>query len=553
MSKGRDGKAGRLGDDTRARINDLKGGWKLPSAASDETPAPVADVDPMEELPTVEVSDEQRVKRAEAAARAEIAQARAKSKAAKVAPADVAEAGKRATPPKAPLPKLPTPKPKRATVPPPPPVRATAKNSQPPPLPPGAASGPVKAITRAESASQPPPAPRPASAKPGLPMPAVVSPEGSDDDAPTQIASRDEPLAPVPAPAQGVGGNATGTVRLPDSLPRESGFFGDIGYFMRVLAKRRSAKTEMQAIGVRIASEKEARQTKLLDYARQAVGDDSFDQTLVGRARASLLSIEEKRSLHAGRIASANEKSAALERQRSDVKAQRDKEIADLELEIEAVAKSLEPLVNRASDARKRTTQLRLQLSALDEQILKKEASLVAVQGQADKASVHAEVASLRAERAAVASDEPAIAAEVDDLEPKIASLTSSKTELGEKIAELVAEEELDIVRAAEKAEAVKASRVVEERAVSDQAAKQEKQLLELGEGLHNDPPDSRDPKAVAIMRHDVEIGTLERRSLELTELLGSVERAPMIRGGLYLGVIATVPLAAAAYLLMFS
>lgn len=326
---------------------------------------------------------------------------------------------------------------------------------------------------------------------------------------------------------------------------------GDIAYFFRVLAKRRSAKAEMEQIEARITNEKEARNTKLLNYARHAIGDDSYDQTLVGRARAALLNIEEKRSLHAGRIASANEKVTALERQREEVKAQRDEEVAKLEMEIRAVAASLDPLVARAALARKKTTRLRQQLHSLDEEIQKKEASLVAVSGAADKASVHAEMASIRAERDAVAQDEPAIAAEIDDLEPKIASLTSSRGELATQIEALAEEERLDVIRLAEKAEAVKASRVVEERAVSDQSAKRQKELLELGEGLHHDPPDTQDPKAAAIVRHDLEIGTLERRSLELSELLDSVEKGPMTRGGLYAGLLVLIPVALAVYFLL--
>ena len=465
MSKDPEGKAGRLGDETRARINDLKGGWKLPDAAADEKPSTVR----------------------------------------------------------------PEPRAKQPSVPPPPP-RAP----------------------RVKGASVPPPSPmaKPASAKrPTLPPAPIVSTIGAEDDAPTRLSSIDEPLGMAPMPASGPSGKATGTVRLPDSIPRETGFWGDISYVFRVLAKRRSARLEMEDTERRIASEKEARNTKLLEYGRHAVGDDAYDQTLVGRARAVLLQIEEKRSLHAGRIASANEKVAALERQRSEVKAKRAADIAKLELEIKAVTTSLEPLMARASAARRRTAKLRQQLQSINEQIRNKEASLVAVEGAADKASVHAEMASLQAERETVAADEPAIAAEIDELEPKIASLASSKGELAAKIEELRAEEELDVVRAAEKADAVKASRVVEERAVRDQAARQEKHLLELGEGLHHNPPSASDPMASAIMRHDLEIGTLERRNLELSELIGSVERGPMVRGGIYVALMVLLPVALGVYL----
>ena len=548
MSKGRDGKTGRLGDDTRARINDLKGGWKLPGAPAEEEEA--TKVASSSSEPTVRVETP-------SVPKVEVAKDPASSLA---APASSPAAP--ASSPKS-LPNLPKARPTQA---PSPSSGRSRKNSQPPPFvpKPGGAAAPVPVartksasvpppapmpIARAKSASVPPPAPGARKSKPTLPPPPIVSTVGADDDEPTRLTGMEETPSIAAMAASGPIGNATGTVRLPDSLPREPGVLGDIAYLVRVFAKRRSASKEMLEISKRIASEKEARNTKLLEYARHAVGDDSFDQTLVGRARASLLSIEEKRSLHAGRIASANEKVAALERQRTEIKAKRDEDIQALEMEIKAVAASLEPLVARASAARKKTTRLRIQLRGLDDEIKKKEASLVSVHGAADKASVHAEMASLRAERDAVASDEPAIASEIDGLEPKIASLTSSRGELADKIDALRKDEELDIVRAAEKADAVKASRVVEERAVSDQSVKQEKQLLELGEGLHHNPPDTRDPKAAAIVRHDLEIGTLERRSLELSELLDSVERGPMIRGALYLGAMVAIPLAVAGYL----
>jgi hypothetical protein len=368
-----------------------------------------------------------------------------------------------------------------------------------------------------------------------LPAPAVVSAEGVDDDSPTNITSHDAPDGMNFPPVISAGGGASGTVRLPDSIPRRSGVLGDIAYLFRVMAKNRSSKVEMAQLAEKITNLKEARNLLLLEVARQAIGDDRNDQTLVGRARSSLLEIEEKRSLHAGRVAAADEKMAALSRHRSDKLNHRVTEGESLSKEVDAINESLQPLQTRASNARKRAGELRKHLGAIDEKIRKEEASLVSVEGPADKAAVHASIASLRAERDTVAADEPLIAAEIDDLDPKISSLISTRSGLADKIIALDEVRELDELRVKEKEAAVEASRTVETRAVNDQASKRQDALLELGESLHNKPAGTATPRAGAIEKQDLEIGTLERRRLELRELRSSVEAFPMVMGGMWL------------------
>ncbi len=368
-----------------------------------------------------------------------------------------------------------------------------------------------------------------------MPAPAVVSTIGADDEEETRLDSLDAPNAAPARPAISANGYATGSVRLPDSLPRSRGVLGDIAYLFRVIARRRAARVELAKNEQRIANEKEARNHKLLEMARHAIGDERIDLKLVDEARAELLAIEEKRSLHAGRVAAADEKVAVLERHRSEEQIRGRAERERLRLEIEAIETSLQPLVKRTTEARKQTARLHRQLRSLDDKMRLRQASLVSVDGPANAAAVQAEVASLQAERDAVAADEPAMAAEVDDLEPKIASLKSTRSELRRKLEIVDREESLDEVRVAEKVAAVKASRIVEDRAVSDQSLRRQDKLLELGEALHNSPPDALNPRLKAVVKHDLEIGTLERRGLELGELMATIETAPMIRGALYL------------------
>ncbi len=335
-------------------------------------------------------------------------------------------------------------------------------------------------------------------------------------------------------------------------MPRRAGVLGDISYFVRVLAKKRSVAGELKRIEERLAEQREARTTKLLDYARHAVGDESYDQTLVGRARVSLLDIEEKRSVQAGRIASADAKVAALEHQRGASKKQSDDDVAALELEMAALSGRLQSLVKKAGDSRKKTTELHKQLRQLDADLRKKKGSVDGIEDASEKAGMHAAIASLQAEREVLAEDEPHLAAEIGELEPKIAAINAATEELRTRISGLGKEEETDAIRSAEKEAAVKASRVVAERAVSDQSSKQNKALLQLGESLHENPPDTLDPKATVIAGLDVEVERLERRKVELCGLMESVEKGPLVRGGLYLALlVALVGAAVAAYLLL--
>ncbi len=433
MSKGQDGKSERVGDDTLARIDDLKGGWKLPQDAPTTSRPPTA----------------------------------------------------------------------------PPPVPKTARDETTRPL---------------------PPPPTPSQPLPPQPKDRAVQ----------------EEKAPKPK------SNITAQLQVPDTLPRRAGALGDVAYFIRVMAKKRSVAVELGRIEERLLDRREVRTSKLLDYARHAVGDEAYDQTLVGRARVSLLGIEEKRSVQAGRIASADAKVAALEHQRGASKKQSDDDVAALRLEMASLSGRLQPLIKKAAVARKKTTELHKQLRQLDADLRKKKGSVGGTTDAGEKAGMHAAIASMQAEREVLAEDEPVLATEIGELEPKIAALNAATEELRTRISGLGEEEETDAIRSAEKEAAVKASRVVAERAVSDQSTKQEKELLQLGESLHAHPPDTLDPKATVIAGLDVEVERLERRKVELHGLMQSVEKGPLLRGGLYLALLVLlVGGAVAAYLLL--
>jgi chromosome segregation ATPase len=378
----------------------------------------------------------------------------------------------------------------------------------------------------------------------------VIASEEVGDDDETILMSNDAPVA-VARPTTTADGKATGSVRLPDSIPHHGGMAGDIGYLFRVIGRKRADRRELAAIELRMATEKEQRNQKLIELARQAVGDERVDQTVVGRARQRLLDIEEKRSQHAGKIAAAEEKIDILERRRKEESEDIHNQLEHLQQEIKAIDTSLEPLQKRHQRARKEAAKLRRQLEAIDAQMRKLESSVVAVDGPADKAAVQAEIASLKAEREALASEEPEIAAEIDELEPKIASLESSKSELEAKTCELRKDDEAGAVRMQEKIAAIEASKAVEDRAVKEQSSRRQNALLDLGEAIHHDRPDGDDPRIKEVEKHDLVIGTMERRTLELGELMGTVDNSAMVRGALYCVLIAAGLSAIALFVLL--
>ena len=144
----------------------------------------------------------------------------------------------------------------------------------------------------------------------------------------------------------------------------------------------------------------------------------------------------------------------------------------------------------------------------------------------------------MRAEREEVAREEPTIASELDDLEPAIASLTSARADAAAKVAKLEADEEAAIVRTAEKLTAARARKAVEERARLELERDQEEALRALGERLNVERPRDLLLRLKPIEEHEVAIATLERRRVELGELVAGVDRWAFARGLLYIALL---------------
>ncbi len=85
----------------------------------------------------------------------------------------------------------------------------------------------------------------------------------------------------------------------------------------------------------------------------------------------------------------------------------------------------------------------------------------------------------------------------------------------------------------------MRAGKVVDERAEAELLVAQEEALAALGEQLAEERPEELTLPLRSIEAHEVAIATLDRRHLELSELVRSVDRWAVARGVLWLLTLA--------------
>ncbi len=323
-----------------------------------------------------------------------------------------------------------------------------------------------------------------------------------------------------------------GTLRRSAALRRKRGLYGDVRYVFTALFGVRRSRRELGELEQRQELRATSRRRHLITAGRAAATMESFDHPALGRARDTLSLIEEERSKHQGAVAASD---AELDRVRRDretnVKAHAEATLkADAELA--ELAKKLEPLEKEALAARKKAAELRDEVQRIDKKIGDTEALLVSVKGEKlDKAGVHADIATFKANKQAVLRDEPKIAAELDQLNPRLAALDATRSELQKKKLELDKADQDDQRRTLELLEAIGAKRKVVERASADAEAARDNALFELGERLYVDRPKQLTPELSPIDRIDLEIGEDERRAMEVREILSNIDKAKFARG----------------------
>lgn len=333
-------------------------------------------------------------------------------------------------------------------------------------------------------------------------------------------------------------------LRLPPSLPRRRGALGDLLYIYTAAVGLGRARRELVAADRKLAAEKQARLRRLADLARLALADMSIDEEVVAAGREEIMDLEDRRSRSAGAAAGADAAIAALERERADEAARHAQEREAARRRAVETQDSIEPLQRRLQGARRRAARLQEAMDGLDRRTARLEARLGKLSAE-DRAAAEANLASLRAEREATWAEVPEVAAEIDQLEPAIAGLIAASADHREAALSLEQRERDGVARTQEKVAAVIARRVVDERAEAELAHAQEETLRALGERLAVDRPAQLAGRLRGIDEHEVAIATLERRQLELSELVRSVDRWAVVRGVAWVMLLAAGIMAA--------
>jgi len=357
---------------------------------------------------------------------------------------------------------------------------------------------------------------------------------------------------PTSVGALSFGGAQTGTLRDGAKFRRMRGLGGDLRYVATVLFGVRRSRRELAELEAQQATRQQARRRHLITLGRAAASIDEFDHPALGPARDLLSTAEDERSQHAGSVAAADSELTRVRREREAKARQLIEDLSAVDADLADITKKLEPLEKETSSIGRRASELRESLRRIQSQITATEASQHSVKGGKDLAGIHAEIATLKADRMAVQRDEPKIAGELDALNPRIAALEARRNEAHKRRADLEQAEQDDQRRTEELIAAIGAKRKVVDRAAGDAEAVRDRILFELGERIYVDRADDLAAQLAPIDVIDVELGTGDRRSMELREIISSVDRAKLWRG-ISLATVILLGVAGVATLIVYT
>ncbi len=358
------------------------------------------------------------------------------------------------------------------------------------------------------------------------------------DEDPTVAASSAGYPAHDPAQVALRRGRATRVPR-PGVIPRRGGVTGDLRYVLSALAGVVKARKGLAHARREVARERAARDGELMALARRVVAAWDMDVPVITGARDELSRIEERRAERAGRVAAAEESLAAIERQRvAELDALRGRRFR-LDAKIASVRERLGTLSRRGATALRRAGQLEASRRSLDRSAAFEERKLMWVRRPNLAARVEAKLRDRRAQLEAIHREQHEIATELDSVEPAIASLQSKRADLAEKY-EVVERDEQELeLRTAERIEAVRATRRVDERAVASADRERDKKLRDLAERLTVERPAELSTELSRLDERELAIAKHERRVFEYSELMTGLDRRALARGALVLLALA--------------
>ncbi|HWO18666.1 MAG TPA: hypothetical protein VNO30_07810 [Kofleriaceae bacterium] len=332
-------------------------------------------------------------------------------------------------------------------------------------------------------------------------------------------------------------------LRTVAQLHRTRGVGGDLRYVLTVIFGLRRARREIGALEAQEATLQQSRRRHLTTLGRTAVSSEGFDHPALSRARAQLADIEDDRARNLAAVAAADDELQRVNKDREATARQHATQIEEIDAEIAELQKQLQPLEKELAGVTRRAAALRDSVRRLDEKIALTEARLAGADLQeAERGAIQAEIASLKADRKALQKDEPELASALDSLQPQIAKLEAARADARRRRTDVEQADRDDLRWTQDLLAAVGAKRKVLDRTASDAETRRDKIALELGDRIYVTRPERMGPELAPLDAIDVELGTVNRRTMELREILQSVDRWKLVRSiGLWLLLFAVI------------
>ncbi|MGE0870975.1 MAG: hypothetical protein AB7P03_20590 [Kofleriaceae bacterium] len=316
------------------------------------------------------------------------------------------------------------------------------------------------------------------------------------------------------------------------ALRRKRGWFGDLRYVFTALFGVRRSRRELGELEHKRLVHHQSRRRHLITLGRTAVTTEGLDHDVLRDARSTLGTIEDERANHTEQVAAAEQELTRIQREREAAAKRYATELAAVDDELAALDKRLDPLMKEHAALSRRGADLRASVKRIEQQIVTTTESVATAMASNQDATPHqAELATLRADHKDVIREEPVIATELDALNPRIAEVEAKRAAAQHRREELLRTEQNDERRTEELLIAIGAKRKVIDRAVADAEEQRDKIFFDVGERLYVDRPAELAAQLHPIDSIDVELGTSDRRMMELREILSTIDKAKLARG----------------------
>ena len=281
----------------------------------------------------------------------------------------------------------------------------------------------------------------------------------------------------------------------------------------------RRARRELGGLEHEQAVRQKSRARHLLTLGRSAVSSEGYDHPALSKAREQLGVVEDERAQHTATVSAADSELVRVRADRAEkakVYAARSEETLPATCESSSASKEVPSRAQAASPG---------SLRLLDARSLRPAAIL----RRKDKLDPHRSIRAREPprDRSPWSATIPLIADDLDALNPRVAALEARRPEARKRDRARGTQEDQGRPRSG----ARRSGRAHRSRSRPPTPNFADKILLELGDRIYVDRPPNMAFELTPIDAIDVELGSTDRRMMELREIIGSVDKIKLARG----------------------